>query len=91
MVKEEEKNSNKVKKKFTIGVIIISILLFLISFIWLFAGIIAFIYSINCFRYKSSIIEKIIGLLLAIFTGPLYFIYYYLIEISSYVSQFKHV
>ena len=47
-----------------------------IIIIWVIGGIIAFIYSLMCFGYESSILEKIIGLLLAVFTGPLYFIYY---------------
>ena len=50
------------------------ILIFIL--LWVVLGFVAFIYSLICFKYESSMIEKLIGLLLAIFTGPLYFIYY---------------
>ncbi len=46
--------------------------------IWMIIGIIAFITSLFCFGFSGSTIEKIIGLILAIFFGPLYFIYFYL-------------
>lgn len=46
--------------------------------IWITIGIIAFIVSLFCFEFSGSMSEKIIGLLLAIFFGPFYFIYFYL-------------
>ena len=54
--------------------IVYFILIFIL--LWVVLGFVAFIYSLICFKYESSMIEKLIGLLLAIFTGPLYFIYY---------------
>ena len=44
--------------------------------IWIIAGIVAFFMSLNCFRYQGSWVQKIGALLLAIFFGPFYFIYY---------------
>ena len=55
-------------------IVIYSILIFII--IWVFLGFMAFIFSLWCFKYDSTLVEKILGILLAIFTGPLYFIYY---------------
>ena len=46
-------------------------------FIWALMGLIAFIYSIYCFGRSGDTLEKIVGLLLAIFFGPLYFIFFY--------------
>lgn len=45
------------------------------AIIWALLGIIAFIYSLVCFGRSGTSLDKIIGLLLAIFFGPLYFIY----------------
>lgn len=45
--------------------------------IWIIIGIIAFIVSLFCFGFSGSTTEKIIGLLLAIFFGPFYFIYFF--------------
>jgi hypothetical protein len=55
-------------------VVMYSILIFIL--LWIFLGFIAFIFSLWCFKYDATLVEKILGLLLAIFTGPLYFIYY---------------
>ena len=44
--------------------------------IWVVLGIIAFIYSLICFGKSGSGLEKVVGLVLAIFFGPLYWIYY---------------
>lgn len=50
------------------------VLLFL--FFWMILGLAAFITSIVCFGRSGSTAEKIIGLLLAIFFGPFYFLFY---------------
>jgi hypothetical protein len=44
--------------------------------LWIIAGIIAFIVSIICFGRSGTTGQHIVGLLLAIFFGPLYWIYY---------------
>lgn len=56
------------------GIFGIAILLFLL--IWVISGISAFIMSLVCFGYKGSAGEKFIGLLLSVFFGPFYWIYY---------------
>lgn len=43
---------------------------------WAVGGIAAIIMSLVCFGYSGSTTEKILGLLLAFFLGPLYFIFY---------------
>jgi fatty acid desaturase len=53
---------------------VIAIYIFIL--LWALIGLIAFITSLVCFGRSGSTTEKIIGLLLAIFFGPLYFIFY---------------
>ena len=48
----------------------------LFIFFWMILGIVAFIMSISCFGYNGTTGGKIIGLLIAIFLGPFYWIYY---------------
>ena len=55
-------------------VVVYAILIFIM--LWVVLGFIAFVCSLWCFKYDATLVEKLIGLLLAIFTGPLYFIYY---------------
>lgn len=43
--------------------------------LWLIIGTIAFIYSLFCLTRKGTTTSKIIGLLLAWFLGPFFFIY----------------
>ena len=45
-------------------------------FVWVFIGLFAFILSLVCFARSGSAFEKIMGLLLAIFFGPFYFLFY---------------
>lgn len=52
----------------------IALLIFLS--VWCILGIAAFVYSLMCFGSSGTMVEKIIGLLLALFFGPFYFIYY---------------
>ena len=54
----------------------LSLFLVIILLMWILFGIIAFIMSLVCFGRSGTLLEKIIGLLLAIFFGPLYFIFY---------------
>ena len=44
---------------------------------WLVCGVVAFISAITCFAYKSTITDKVIGLLLSLTAGPvIYFAFY---------------
>lgn len=49
--------------------------LLIFIFIWMLAGFVAFIYSLFCFARSGTTLEKFIGLLIAFFTGPFYFLY----------------
>ena len=44
---------------------------------WVTAGIFAFVMSLLCFGSSGSDVQKIFGFLLAVFTGPIYFILFY--------------
>lgn len=56
---------------------IIKLVLAGLGFVWATFGIVAFVFSLICFGYSGTILEKIVGVLLAIFAGPFYFIYYF--------------
>ena len=74
----DEKTEEEVKQKVNKNVIFgggMFIVIFLI--LWCILGIIAFVRSIMCFNSSSSTSEKIIGLALAVFFGPIYFLYEY--------------
>ena len=48
----------------------------IILLIWALFGLIAFITSIVCFTRSGTAFDKVIGLLLAIFFGPIYFLFF---------------
>ena len=54
--------------------------LLIIIFSWVVAGIVAFLWSIMCFGKSGSIAQQLIGLFLAIFFGPFYWVYYYSVK-----------
>jgi uncharacterized RDD family membrane protein YckC len=45
-------------------------------FLWLIAGLVAFIMSLVCFGKSGTTTDKFIGLILAFLFGPLYFIFF---------------
>jgi hypothetical protein len=47
----------------------------LFIFLWMLFGFIAFIYSLFCFSRSGTTFDKFIGLLIAFFTGPFFFLY----------------
>ena len=47
----------------------------LFVFLWVLFGFIALIYSLFCFSRSGSTFEKLLGLLIAFFTGPFFFLY----------------
>ena len=67
-VNENENENNPLPKAL--------IALYIFILVWSLIGLIAFIMSLVCFGRSGTLLEKIIGLLLAIFFGPLYFIFY---------------
>lgn len=63
------------------AVIITSIFVLL----WIVVGIAAFIMSLVCFGRSGTTAQHIIGLLLSIFFGPFYWVYYF--AVSSYCRK----
>lgn len=51
-------------------------------FLWIAVGVAAFVMSIVCFGRSGSTAQHVVGLLLAIFFGPFYWIYF--LAVSSY-------
>ena len=56
---------------------VISIVMLIFAFMWAVFGILAFVFSLVCFGYSGSVLEKIAGVILALLFGPFYFIYYF--------------
>ncbi len=52
--------------------------MFFVGFVlfWALGGIAALIMSLACFGLSGNIMEKIVGLFIAFFLGPLYFVFY---------------
>jgi hypothetical protein len=48
----------------------------LLILIWIISGFIAFIASLICLFYNSTVGDKIAGLVLALFAGPFYWLFY---------------
>jgi len=61
--------------------------LFIIMFlwIWIIAGVIAFLASLICFGFNGSITDKFLGLIIVLILGPFYWFYY--IFNSSYCTR----
>ena len=62
-----------------------SVAFLVVGTLWSLIGFIAFITSIVCVFKNSTLIENVIGLLLSIFLGPLYFFFFFLS--STYCSS----
>jgi hypothetical protein len=48
----------------------------LITFVWVMLGLIAFLWSIYCFGKTGTVFQKFVGIIMAMFMGPLFFFYY---------------
>lgn len=55
---------------------IYNIWLGLLVLIWIISGFLAFLASFVCLFYNSSIGDKMAGLILALFAGPFYWLFY---------------
>lgn len=54
---------------------------FIIAVIWVIAGVLAFFKSLSCAASdtaRGSVLQKILGFLVAIFFGPFYWIFYFM-------------
>jgi hypothetical protein len=54
----------------------VKITITIIIFVWFILGIAGFIMSLVCFGRSGTTAQHVIGLLLAIFFGPIYWIFY---------------
>ena len=54
-----------------------AIIIFLIIILIIVATIGAFIYSLICFGYGGTPVDKVIGLVIVYLLGPFYWLYYY--------------
>jgi hypothetical protein len=54
-----------------------STIILVLAIAWIALGVAAFVYSLICMGRTPSLARSLIGLGLAIFFGPLYWIYYY--------------
>jgi hypothetical protein len=68
--------TSETKFKIVINISSAFLITYLFLILWCVAGIIAFITSVVCFFRNGTIFEKILGLILALFLGPFYFIFY---------------
>ena len=59
----------------------------LLIFIWIISGFISFIASLVCLFYNSPIGDKMAGLVLALFAGPFYWLFY--IYNSNYCNRYN--
>lgn len=57
--------------------ITVELVVYVFLFLWTLLGLIAFIYSLYCFGKRGSALDKAVGLILAVLTGPLFFLYLY--------------
>ena len=52
--------------------------IFLLTLVWVVSGIAALITAITCFNYSGDKSSHLNGLLLSIFIGPFFWVYYFL-------------
>jgi hypothetical protein len=57
-----------------------SFFVLIIAFAWVVAGIVAFLWSVVCFGKSGTAMQQVVGLLLAVFTGPVFFLYLYSVK-----------
>ena len=69
-------NTDEKENKVSIGGGALTVII-IIGLIWWIMGFIGFIWSLVCFGKSGSTAQKIVGLLMALFLGPFYFIYYF--------------
>jgi hypothetical protein len=48
----------------------------LFMFVWIILGLCAFVWSLYCFGKTGTMFQKILGLIMSVFFGPLFFFLY---------------
>ena len=75
-VTPSNENKTELTTENSTAFVIILIFMFIFMIVWFIAGVAAFIASIVCMVYDSSVGAKVAGLILALGTGPFYWLYY---------------
>ena len=68
--KELDDGTNKNKLK------TIAIFVSIFTLLWFLTGLLGWLMSIYCFKYNKTKIENVVGILIATFLGPFYWLYY---------------
>lgn len=55
----------------------IMIMSFVLTVLWIFVGLAAFVMSLICLGRTGTTAQHVIGILLSVFFGPFYWIYYF--------------
>jgi hypothetical protein len=55
------------------------IIILIVVIVWVILGIIGFIMSIICFGRSGTTAQHVIGLLISMFFGPIYWIFYFVV------------
>lgn len=63
----QTKDDKDKKKKGNGGSLFVLLFFLFLSLAWVIAGVMAFIYSLICFGYSGTFVEKVLGLLISMF------------------------
>ena len=53
-----------------------SLFVFVFTLLWFLTGLFGWLMSIYCFNYNKTKIQNVVGILIATFLGPFYWLYY---------------
>lgn len=53
-----------------------SLFVFIFTLLWFLTGLFGWLMSIYCFNYNKTKIQNVVGILIATFLGPFYWLYY---------------
>lgn len=65
---DDGRNKNKLKT--------IALFVSIFTLLWFLTGLLGWLMSIYCFKYNKTKIENVVGILIATFLGPFYWLYY---------------
>lgn len=78
--KKEEVSKGAVASYSVLGFLIITFI-----WVWIIAGLLAFLASIICFGFNGSVSDKFLGVLIVLLIGPFY--WFYFIYNSNYCTR----
>ena len=74
--KEDREERKEEHKDNSSSIPILGYFVVIFLWIWIIAGIVAFIASLICFGYNGSMTDKFLGLLLVLVVGPFYWLFF---------------